>query len=120
MTQSPTSLPTQSSFKILYSDLDKNQQTISYYISVMEDIKKNGLPTIPPELRSITSTVTPNPMKEDTYLKSILDNSSANSTTKDVVSNDNYELIMYENAMYIAGTIACSSLIIGAIILSRN
>ena len=85
-------------------------------LPLFKQIQTNGLPTVPANLK----TAIANNPNEEKYLKSILDKSSQNSTTREIANDDNYELIMYQNTMYITGTIACASLIIGAIILSRN
>ena len=102
------------SFENMKKDLENSQNYNSFYVRQLISIRDNGLPTIPPDLKNITMSPTKN-----TGIN-VLNNSTSNSTTIDIVNDDNYELIMNQNTMYITGTIACASLIIGAIFLARN
>ena len=104
-------------FDEMITTLKDNQSKNSYYIRVFQQIQKDGIPTFPPKLMQNKDKIN---AEEDKYLNEMFNKSQTSSSTKDVVGEDNYELILYQNTMYIAGTIACASLIIGAVILSRN
>jgi hypothetical protein len=120
-TDNPNSQALNINPNILFDDMIKtltyNQSINSYYIRVFQEIQKDGIPTLSPYLKDNKDNIN---SQEDKYLKEMMDKNKISTTTKDVVSEDNYELILYQNTMYIAGTIACASLIIGAVILSRN
>ena len=104
-------------FNEMITTLKDNQAKNSYYIRVFQQIQKDGIPTFSPSLTKNKDKIN---AEEDKYLNELFNKNQTSSTIKDVVSEDNYELILYQNTMYIAGTIACASLIIGAVILSRN
>jgi hypothetical protein len=104
-------------FNEMINTLKENQVNNSYYIRVFQQIQKDGIPTFSPSLMTNKDKINE---EETKYVNDMLNKNQTSSTTKDVVSEDNYELILYQNTMYIAGTIACASLIIGAVILSRN
>jgi hypothetical protein len=96
------------SFENMQNDLETIQQKNAFYVRQLIDIRDNGLPTIPPSLKD-----------KKVRSNSKIDKSSE-STTVDIVNNDNYELILNQNTMYITGTLACASLIIGSILLYRK
>lgn len=104
-------------FNEMINTLKDNQVKNSYYIRVFQQIQNDGMPTFSPSLTKNKEKIN---AEETNYLNNMFNKNQTSSTTKDVVSEDNYELILYQNTMYIAGTIACASLIIGAVILSRN
>lgn len=104
-------------FNEMINRLKDNQTTNSYYIRVFQQIQKDGIPTFSPDLTKNKDKIN---AEEDKYLNELFNKNKSISTTKEVAGEDNYELILYQNTMYIAGTIACASLIIGAVILSRN
>lgn len=100
------------SFDNMQNDLETIQTQNTFYVRQLIDIRDNGLPIIDPSLKK-------NDKVKSNYVNSLIGDSKE-STTVDVVNNDNYELILNQNTMYITGTLACASLIIGSILLYRK
>jgi len=103
------------SFDNMQTDLENSQKMNSFYVRQIVEIRDNGVPVIPEKLVSSAN----NPTSDDVLIRKF-DESKSESSTIDVLNSDNYELIMNQNTMYITGTLACASLIIGAILLSRK
>lgn len=103
------------SFDKMQTDLENSQKMNSFYVRQLVEIRDNGVPVIPQKLVNNA-----NKSMSNNVLFHKLDESKRESTTIDVLNNDNYELIMNQNTMYITGTLACASLIIGAILLSQK
>ena len=100
----------------MINDINNLETENEYMVRQLLYIRDNGLPTVPSQLRVSNSDLN---TEEDDDLIGILDKSKSNTKTIDIVNEDTYSLIINENTMYITGTLACASLIIGAILLAR-
>ena len=105
--------------ELMMDDINRLETENEYIVRQLLYIRDNGLPSVPSQLNPSNNDLNNLNQQEDDNLSKILDKSTSDIKTVDVVNEDTYTLIMNENTMYITGTLACASLIIGAILLAR-
>jgi len=87
----------------------------SLYARELDNIIKNGtivLPDLPSDFDKYTNY---------NFMNAINKSAEHDSkTTLDISNDDNYNLIIQQNTMYILGSIACASLLIASLIIGKK
>ena len=90
----------------------------SLYAKELDNIINNGTTNLPDQF---ASTLPPPPPENYNFMNAINKSAEHDSkTTLDISNDDNYNLIIQQNTMYILGSIACASLLIASLIVGKK